>query len=105
MPPAHPGSAQPAGEPIEPRARWAAATAPAADPSPPPSPSPRRTVANNPRRPETERAVGGEGSRPRCPRCRRASGLLLHRPALGAYHPVYRCDARAGGCGYLWSPA
>ena len=44
-------------------------------------------------------------SRPLCPRCRRASGLLLDRPARGAYHPVYRCDGRAGGCGYLWSPA
>lgn len=45
------------------------------------------------------------GPGPTCPRCRRASGLLLDRPSLGAFHPVYRCDGRAGGCGFLWSPA
>jgi len=42
---------------------------------------------------------------PVCPRCRRASGLLLDQPTVGAYNHVYRCDGRAGGCGFLWSPA
>ena len=44
-------------------------------------------------------------TQPTCPRCRRPTGLLLDRPVVGAYNPVYRCDGRAGGCGFLWSPA
>ena len=42
---------------------------------------------------------------PVCPRCNRASGLLLDRPDYGSFNAVYRCDGRAGGCGFLWSPA
>ena len=42
---------------------------------------------------------------PLCPRCGRARGLLLDRPSYGAFNAVYRCNAREGGCGYLWSPA
>ncbi len=42
--------------------------------------------------------------RPICPRCRKPAGLLLERPAPADYNPVFRCNGRRGGCGYLWSP-
>ena len=42
-------------------------------------------------------------ARPVCPRCHKASGLRLEAPA-GPYNPVFRCDGRLAGCGYLWSP-
>ena len=88
-------------------------------PSASPSPSPQvrdRTPSRDKSDGEGARPVlsgveGGRGrvqpttTRPTCPRCRRPTGLLLDRPALGDYHPVYRCDGRLGGCGFLWSPA
>ncbi|MCZ6546394.1 MAG: hypothetical protein O6913_11960 [Chloroflexi bacterium] len=43
-------------------------------------------------------------ARPACPRCDKPTGLLLERPSPDAYHPIYRCDGRRQGCGYLWSP-
>jgi hypothetical protein len=41
---------------------------------------------------------------PLCPRCRRASGLPLERPATGGFNRVYRCNTHSQGCGFLWSP-
>ncbi len=42
--------------------------------------------------------------RPSCPRCGLATGLQLDRPSPDRYHPVFRCDGRLEGCGFLWSP-